>query len=128
MTSMRHSLETRSPLLDPNVVELALVTPIEYKLRGRVGKRLLRAACRDLLPEEIDARPKTGFGAPLDLWFRGELNAMLKDALLGANAARSKWFNQDYVSRLVREHEDGRFDHAARLWALLAFRLWEARN
>lgn len=128
MTSMRHSLETRSPLLDPNVVELALVTPIEYKLRGRVGKRLLRAACRDLLPEEIDARPKTGFGAPLDLWFRGELNAMLKDALLGANAARSKWFNQDYVSRLVREHEDGQFDHAARLWALLAFRLWEARN
>jgi asparagine synthase (glutamine-hydrolysing) len=129
MASMRWSLETRSPLLDPNVVELALVAPLRYKLRGRVGKRLLRAACVDLLPDEIDARPKTGFGVPLDVWFRGELNGMLKEALFDASSERSSnWFDRDYVSRLVREHEEGRFDHAARLWSLFVFRLWEARQ
>ena len=129
MASMRWSLETRSPLLDPNVVELALVAPLRYKLRGRVGKRLLRAACADLLPDEIDARPKTGFGVPLDVWFRGELNGMLKEALFDASSERSSnWFDRDYVSRLVREHEEGRFDHAARLWSLFVFRLWEARQ
>ncbi|MBQ9372935.1 MAG: asparagine synthase (glutamine-hydrolyzing) [Thermoguttaceae bacterium] len=129
MASMRWSLETRSPLLDPNVVELALVAPLRYKLRGRVGKRLLRAACVDLLPNEIDARPKTGFGVPLDVWFRGELNGMLKEALFDASSERSSnWFDRDYVSRLVREHEEGRFDHAARLWSLFVFRLWEARQ
>ena len=127
MASMRWSLETRSPILDPNVVELALATPLAYKLRGRVGKLLLREACRDLIPPEIDARPKTGFGVPLDSWFRKELNGMLKETLFDPSTRRAPYFNGAFVERLVREHEEGRFDHSARLWALLVFRLWESR-
>ena len=125
MASMRWSLETRSPFLDANVVELALSTPLAYKMRGRVGKYALRAAFRDLLPEEIDARPKTGFGVPLDAWFRGELNGMLREALLSEGSERAPLFDRRYVESLVREHEERSFDHAARLWALLAFRIWE---
>jgi hypothetical protein len=39
-----------------------------------------------LIPEEIDRRPKTGFGVPLDAWFRGELREMAGDLLLAPNA------------------------------------------
>ncbi len=128
VASMRSSLEVRAPLLDPNVVELALQTPLEYKLSGKRGKHILREACADLLPEEIDARPKTGFGVPLDSWFRGPLNKTLRDALLDPSNRRYDYFNQDYVERLIKEHEERRFDHAPRLWALLVFRLWEAQQ
>ncbi len=128
IASMSHALETRAPLLDPNVLELALQIPLRYKLQGRVGKRVLREACRDLLPDEIDARPKTGFGVPLDSWFRNELNATLKEALFDESTRRLPYFNRAYVERLVKEHEERQFDHAARLWSLLVFRLWESQQ
>ncbi len=125
VASMRSSLEVRAPMLDPNVVELALQIPLKYKLWGKRGKYILREACRDLLPAEIDARPKTGFGVPLDAWFRGPLNGTLKDALLSESANAAPFFDKKYVERLIREHENREFDHAARLWALLVFRIWE---
>ena len=128
IASMSCSLETRAPLLDPNVVELALQIPLKYKLKGRVGKYILREACRDLLPDEIDARPKTGFGVPLDSWFRGELNGTLKEILFDKSTRQAPYFNRAYVERLVKEHEERQFDHAARLWSLLVFRLWESQQ
>ena len=125
VASMQSSLETRAPMLDPNVVELALQIPLKYKLWGKKGKYILREACRDLLPDEIDARPKTGFGVPLDAWFRGPLNKTLKDALLSESANAAPFFNKKFVERLIKEHENREFDHAARLWSLLVFRTWE---
>jgi len=125
VASMRSSLEVRAPMLDPNVVELALQIPLKYKLWGKKGKYVLREACRDLLPAEIDARPKTGFGVPLDAWFRGPLNKTLKDALLSESANAAPFFEKKFVERLIKEHENREFDHAARLWALLVFRIWE---
>lgn len=128
IASMSHALETRAPILDPNVLELALQIPLRYKLRGATGKRILRDACRDLLPAEIDSRPKTGFGVPLDAWFRGELNGMLKEVLFDPSTRRLPYFDRAVVERLVKEHENREFDHAARLWALLVFRLWEEQQ
>ncbi len=125
VASMQSSLETRAPMLDPNVVELALQIPLKYKLWGKKGKYVLREACRDLLPDEIDARPKTGFGVPLDVWFRGPLNKTLKDALLSESANAAPFFDKKFVERLIKEHENREFDHAARLWSLLVFRIWE---
>lgn len=125
VASMRSSLEVRAPMLDPNVVELALQIPLKYKLWGKKGKYVLREACRELLPPEIDARPKTGFGVPLDAWFRGPLNKTLKDALLSESANAAPFFEKKFVERLIKEHENREFDHAARLWALLVFRIWE---
>ena len=125
VASMRSSLEVRAPMLDPNVVELALQIPLKYKLWGKKGKYVLREACRDLLPTEIDARPKTGFGVPLDAWFRGPLNGTLKDALLSESTNAAPFFDKKFVERLIKKHENREFDHAARLWALLVFRIWE---
>ncbi|MBP3530384.1 MAG: asparagine synthetase B [Thermoguttaceae bacterium] len=125
VASMRSSLEVRAPMLDPNVVELALQIPLKYKLWGKKGKYVLREACRDLLPAEIDARPKTGFGVPLDAWFRGPLNRTLKDALLSESTNAAPFFDKKFVERLIKEHENREFDHAARLWSLLVFRIWE---
>ena len=128
VASMCYALETRSPLLDPNVLELALQLPLEYKLKGVTGKRILRDACREFLPPEIDKRPKTGFGAPVDEWFRKELNSTLKEVLFDPSTRRSPYFNQSWVEELVKEHESRRFNHGARLWSLLVFRLWEAQQ
>ena len=126
MASMAHSLECRGPFLDHRVVELALAMPLKHKLRLRGGrsKVVLKQAFADLLPEPIKTRPKMGFGVPLDRWFRGELKDELQAVLLDPVALNRGWFRPESVERLIREHVEGRKDHAYRLWALLMLEMW----
>src|SRR5262249_49696313 len=60
--TMAHSLEARSPLLDTSLMEYAASLPDRFKLTRTRTKAVLRDAFTDLIPPEIDRRPKTGFG------------------------------------------------------------------
>jgi len=122
IASMAHSLELRSPLLDHRVVELGLALPESLRLRGRTGKVALRRAFADLLPAEVAARGKTGFGVPLARWFRGDLRELAHDVLL-----ESELFRPAGVRALLGEHAAGRADHGHRLWTLLMLELWRRR-
>ncbi len=51
IASMAHSLECRAPFLDYRVVEFAAALPRKLKYRWGKGKRILQAACGDLLPK-----------------------------------------------------------------------------
>ncbi len=126
LASMAHGLECRSPFLDHRVVELALAMPLRRKLRPRPGrsKIVLKQAFADLLPPAIAARPKMGFGVPIDRWFRNELLGELRSVLLDPAALARGIFRPEAVRILIDEHADGRRDHAYRLWALLMLELW----
>jgi asparagine synthase (glutamine-hydrolysing) len=59
--TMQRSIETRTPFLDPAVVELALNLPLEARLEPR-RKGILRELGARHLPKGIAQRPKLGFG------------------------------------------------------------------
>ncbi len=124
IASMANGLECRAPMLDHRVVELAARMPIRFKLHGRRGKRILRQAFGDLLPETVMRRPKMGFGVPLAHWFRGELREFARQILLDPRSCQRGYFRASAVARMLDEHQAGTFDHAHRLWALLFFELW----
>ncbi|QDT48016.1 Asparagine synthetase [glutamine-hydrolyzing] 1 [Symmachiella dynata] len=125
IASMTYGLECRSPFLDHHVAEFAASLPIQAKLRGRQGKRILLETFGDLLPESIQSRPKMGFGVPLDHWFRHELKPMLQETLLDGSALNRGYFRPAAVEQLVKEHLDGQWDHSYRLWSLLCLELWQ---
>jgi len=127
IASMAHGLEVRQPFLDHQVVELAAGMPIEWKLRGGNGKRILRHAFGGMLPASIWARRKQGFGVPLDHWFRGPLKSLAAETLLGQAAGERGLFERSEVQRLYQQHVDGQFDNAYRLWSLLVLELWFQR-
>jgi asparagine synthase (glutamine-hydrolysing) len=63
-----HSINYRTPFLDSHLTALALQIPVAWKIRetseGKLlEKHILREAFRDLLPEQIYARPKLRFSA-----------------------------------------------------------------
>ena len=60
-STMQHSIETREPFLDPDLVRLAINLPLEARIRPR-RKELLREVALRHLPREIIDRPKVGFG------------------------------------------------------------------
>jgi asparagine synthase (glutamine-hydrolysing) len=120
ISSMAHSLELRSPLLDHRVLELGLSLPSSLKAAGRTGKVALRRAFADLLPPEIASRGKLGFGVPLGRWFREDLRDLTHDVVRHDRG----WFSAAELRRLVDEHQSGRADHGHRLWCLLMLELW----
>ncbi len=122
LASMACSLELRSPLLDHRVVELGLALPDSLKLRGRTGKWALRRAFAADLPPAVAARDKTGFGVPLERWFRSDLRSLAETLLLERDRGL---FRRAEVERLLREHAERRADHGHRLWCLLMLELWQ---
>jgi asparagine synthase (glutamine-hydrolysing) len=118
IASMACGLEVRCPFLDAEVVDLALAMPEEV----RMGKGVLRRAFRGLLPAELLAGPKRGFGVPLTDWLRGELRPLLEDAL--ASLERRGLLEGKEIRRLAEEHRTGRADHRDRLYLLLVLELW----
>ncbi|MDA1015035.1 MAG: asparagine synthase (glutamine-hydrolyzing), partial [Planctomycetota bacterium] len=124
IASMAYGLEARSPFLDHHVVELAARMPMEFKRRRGVAKAILIDTFAEMLPKSIQTRPKMGFGVPLAPWMRGELKPLLQDLLLDATALSRGYFRRDAIERLIEDHLSGRWDHSARLWALLCLESW----
>ena len=79
---MAHSLEARSPFLDPELMQFAASIPAPMKLRGMEKKVILRDALRAWLPGPILDRPKQGFSVPIAEWLRTDLRDYSRDLLL----------------------------------------------
>ncbi|MGE5838269.1 MAG: asparagine synthetase B family protein, partial [Acidobacteriota bacterium] len=122
--SMAHSIESRVPLLDNDVIDFAAALPSSFKIRDGRRKHILKQAAAGMLPVGILDRRKQGFGVPIGTWFRGKLREVFQDVLLSARAAERGYFDRAFVRRVVQEHLSGRRDHTLRLWQLVVFELW----
>lgn len=122
--SMAHSLETRVPFLDHRLVEFVATIPAGLKLRGKIGKYILKRSFNKLLPEVIQKRQKHGFTLPVDLWFRGELREMALDVLSENHIKRIGILKPKAVSQMLNDHLQGKANHKERLWSCFVFVLW----
>jgi asparagine synthase (glutamine-hydrolysing) len=120
---MAVSLELRAPMLDHELVEWGLALPAREKLRGQVGKFVLRQAMRGRLPDALLDGRKRGFADDIGTEFRARAPD-LTARLTGAAMLDSGLFDRTALTRLVDEHASGRFDHAQALWQLLVFEGW----
>jgi asparagine synthase (glutamine-hydrolysing) len=119
--SMAHALEVREPLLDHKLMEWVPGLPVSYKLRGQEGKYIFKKALEPHLPRDVLYRAKMGFGVPLGKWFRGPLRQRLRESLLEGGLAQTGLFNQDYLEKLVNDHQSGLREYSAPLWSLMMF-------
>jgi len=124
--SMAVSLEARVPLLDHKLIEFVCSRiPASMKMKGVETKHIFKRAIRDLVPTEILDRPKQGFGVPMEQWINQQLRARLHDTLREPRTQQRGYIEKRYVEVLLDEHERGRRDHAAELWALFVLELWQ---
>ena len=125
--SMLCSLETRAPLLDHEVVELAARIPSTLKINQGTTKYILKKAMNDILPEGIINRKKMGFGVPLVHWFKKDITEYAKEVLLSNTSRERGLFNLKYVESILGKNQKRGRDLSAHIWALLFFEHW-SRN
>lgn len=145
--SMAHSLETRVPFLDDDLVDFALRVPVALKLKNLVeiiqlnenepgpksikyfektsdGKILLRNALSKYIPHHYANGIKQGFSAPDASWFKGESIEYIKTLLKNKNAEIYGYLQPQKVHDLMNEHFDGKTNRRLLIWSLLNFEWW----
>jgi asparagine synthase (glutamine-hydrolysing) len=144
--SMAHSLETRVPLLDEELVELALRLPVRHKVADLAavgphdenvagqrhlferdsarGKLVLREAVRQTIGPDVADRIKQGFSAPDASWFRGQSIDFVNRLLRDPGARVYEFLSRTYVGQVLDEHTSGRVNHRLLIWSLLSFEWW----
>lgn len=145
--SMAHSLETRVPFLDNDLVDFAMKVPVKLKLQnlGEVirinendpgpktakffqkasdGKLLMRKVMEKYVPEDISRAEKQGFSAPDASWFRGESINYVRKVLYDGNARIYEILDRTAVHQLVDEHLEGKQNRRLFIWSLLNLEWW----
>lgn len=126
--AMSASLESRAPLLDHQIVELAFAMPDRVLERDGIGKWVLRRVLDKYVPSTLIDRPKTGFSIPLGQWLRGPLRPWA-DALLAQDTLRRQGLlAADKIHAVWQQHLAGQFDRSAYLWNVLMFQAWLQRR
>lgn len=122
--SMAASIESRVPFMDYRIVEFANRLPSAYKVKGGSSKAIVKDVARRFLPADIVDRRKSGFGVPLDRWFRSD-KGMGERILALPEQAASEVFDRAALRRIVAEHRSGVQDHSELLWTVLNFHVWK---
>jgi asparagine synthase (glutamine-hydrolysing) len=106
---MASGVEGRFPYLDHRLIELAARLPTRLKLRGLVGKWVLRRYASSRLPEAIVSRPKFPYRSPPPRLLVGpEAPEWARDALSPAALRGAGLFDVEKVARLGAKLADAR--------------------
>jgi asparagine synthase (glutamine-hydrolysing) len=110
--TMMNSLEGRAVFLDNDLVEFCRRLPNRFKIRRGQRKYLLRRALRGLVPDDVLARSKKGFGIPIAKWLRTTPARPPNAPIEG--------LRMDRVLDRWAQHRAGKTDNRLFLWSWLA--------
>jgi asparagine synthase (glutamine-hydrolysing) len=133
--SMAHSLESRVPFLDNDLVDFTSKIPTNYLLNDSwqnggkndinlSGKHTLRRAMEGVLPKEIIENRKQGFSAPDQSWYMKHLVQYIKSIILSDRSMDRGYFQKQYIENIINEHISGKVNHRLLIWSLLSFEWW----
>lgn len=145
--SMAHSLETRVPFMDNDLVEFAMKCPVGLKLnnlaevvrlneneagrkdetyfrRSNDGKTILRNVMSKYIDNEIVKGEKQGFSSPDASWFKGQSMRFVQATIMNRRARMYQYLDFNAVCGLVSEHLVGRTNRRLLIWSLLNFEQW----
>ena len=124
-----YGLEVRAPFLDKSFVEFANSLPEQFKLKGNVGKRILRDAFRGQLPDEVFSRSKRGFEVPLHAWIKASWNEVVQEEWLDKSFLEEQGiFKYEGVQALKKNFEAANEEEATvTMWAYIVFQNWYQR-
>ena len=120
--SMAHGLESRVPLLDHPLIELAATIPSNIKFKDGNMKHIFKRVAQPFLPDLIvERKDKMGFPTPLTDWIQGEARDFVFDVFSSTSAKQRELINNRKVLEgLDREPQFGR-----KVWGLLCLELWQ---
>ncbi len=123
-SSMAHSVEARSPLLDTALAEYAARIPTAMRFRHLSAKHVLKRVAAQFLPRDVIYRRKRGFVMPAANWMRGDLAPYVRAALDNPTFYDRGWVRPDFVRVMLEQHVSGTRDWGEQIFTLLVLEVW----
>lgn len=129
-TSMAHSLESRVPFLDNDLIDLAFRLPLSEKFyqpgeNPSAGKAVLRKAMRPVLPDAVFEKEKQGFTMPTYPFARDELLGHAHSILDSPHVVSEGLVKESYLRNVLdREPTRELTPHYKLLWKLVGLEIW----
>jgi asparagine synthase (glutamine-hydrolysing) len=125
--SMFNSLEVRVPLLDREVIDVAVRIDWRdcFDLATGVGKLPLRKVLQRHV--SYQSTDKKGFAPPMGQWLRTSLRPIVEETLLQRDELAGVAVDRKALRAVYREHLEGQRDYGWGFWPLLSLALWESR-
>jgi asparagine synthase (glutamine-hydrolysing) len=121
--SMYHSLETRAPFLDKDLIEFAYgVVPENLKINGTSKKYLLKKLLGNYFPT-LDIERKQGFSIPISRWISSKWKNEIIELI---NESETKCLNKDYFIDLINK-EGNFFQNSHRIYAFIVLIIWKKK-
>lgn len=118
-------IEVCYPLLNEALVNFSALLPINYKIRGQTLRWFFKRALRDLLPQEIIAKSKHGFGLPFGVWAlsHAPLAALVDDTLKKFEARG--YLRTAYIRNIRKQHAEEHSTYFGKMiWVMLMLEQW----
>ncbi|MCB0355976.1 MAG: asparagine synthase (glutamine-hydrolyzing) [Bdellovibrionales bacterium] len=122
--TMAWSLESRIPMLDRRVIELAWSLPLDFKIHKGQGKWILKQLLYRYVPQALIERPKMGFGIPIGEWIKGPLRDWAETLLAEDSLNQSGLLHVKNINQRWQEHKKGQRNWHMSLWNVLMFQQW----
>jgi len=145
--SMAHSIETRLPFLDNDLVDFAIQLPLSLKVNytGNLpyldendwiakanrenlpniqGKILLRKVLMNKIPKDIVLARKQGFSGPDSSWYRNESSNYVHNKLSNPKNILYNFLNRGEVLKIFEDHKLSLKNNRLLLWSLLSLEEW----
>ena len=119
--TMAHSIESRVPLLDNEMIDCALRLPAELKFDAGQSKVAFRQALQGILPKAHINRRKQGFTPPDATWFRGPSRHYIESLLDSEQFIQRGYFRAEGIKEILGAHFSGRADHRFLIWSMMSF-------
>lgn len=123
--SMAHSLESRTPILDNEMIDLSLSIPASVKLNGGQLKSIVKAHAKSKLPPTYFDQPKRGFPTPLRHWLRGDLAEFVNQRLAGSGSYLSAIFKPNEIERILKSYKTSWRRHLRPLDEIQSHQMWQ---
>ena len=104
--AMGNSVEGRFPFLDHRVIEFTARIPPRFRLNGMTEKFIIKKAANNVIPQELIARPKQPYRAPITCCFMAQSSPEYVKELLSEKTIIEKgYFDPKKVSVLLNKCE-----------------------
>ena len=127
-SSMFHSLESRSPFLDTNIIEYATSLPLKFKINNGKSKIVLRNILMKYIPQNLTPDTKKGFAIPISEWMRTDLKDFVNDNLNINNISQLNFLDSNVVQKIKNDHFESKSNNEHKLWSLIQFNQWYYKN
>ena len=148
---MAHSLESRVPFLDNDLVDFAMRCPVALKLNNlkevvrlnenepgdksksyfqktKDGKQILRDVMGRYIPDDISKAEKQGFSAPDASWFKGDSIEYAENRLFKESSCLYNFVDFQTCKTLLNKHLNGDENKRLLVWSLLNVDEWVSRH